>query len=377
MEFIDLKRQYQEIKQKVDLAVLECMTGGSFIMGNPVTSLEKRLSEYVGRKHCISCSNGTDALTMSLRALKIGEGDAVFVPAFTFFATAECAALCGATPIFVDIDLDTFNISPSSLRKAIEKTAKTGLFTPKAVIPVDLFGLPCYYDEIYAIAREYGLYVVEDGAQGFGGSFKGRKNCSFGDISATSFFPSKPLGCYGDGGAIFTDNDNLADYLKSIRVHGKGNDKYDNIRIGYNARLDTIQATVLHCKLDVFPNELIQRNRAADLYRKYLSGFVKAPSVPENMISSYAQFTLILEENTDRKQFTEDMKAMGIPTMVYYPRPLHLQTAFESLSYQKGDFPAAEQACKKVVSLPMHPYLTEEEIIQVSDAVKICLAKQK
>ena len=375
MQFIDLNKQYQVIKNEVDAAVLEAMESGRFIMGPQVVSLEKRLAEYVGKKHCISCSNGTDALTMALMAMNVGEGDAVFTTDFTFFATAETIAMRGATPVFVEIDPVTFNIDPQDLIQKIEQVKKEGKLVPKAISAVDLFGLPADYEKLEQIAKNYGLLLLEDGAQGFGGTQNGRRVCSFGDIATTSFFPAKPLGCYGDGGAVFTDDDGTAAYLKSIRVHGHGEDKYDNVRLGLNARLDTVQAAVLHCKLDVFDKELISRQKAAARYTELLRDIpqVITPKIPQNCTSSYAQYTLMLPDRQTRDRVKEKMAEQGVPTFVYYSKPMHLQTAFHDLGYQVGDFPKSEKACGCVLSLPMHPYLEEEEIQKVCQALKAAL----
>ena len=356
-------------KDAIDAAIAQVLEDGAYIMGPQVQLLEERLAAYVGRKHCVTCSNGTDALTLPLMAEGIGPGDAVFTTAFTFFATAEVIALAGATPVFVDIDPDTYNIDCQKLQEAVEKIAAEGKCKPKAVIPVDLFGLPCDFDGVDAVARKFNLLVIEDGAQGFGGSYHGRRVGSLGAYSTTSFFPAKPLGCYGDGGAVFTDDDTKAQLLRSLRVHGKGADKYDNVRIGLNARLDTIQAAILHCKLDLFPGELDARDAAAARYTEHLAGLVKTPVVPTGWTSSWAQYTVLLPADTDRAAVMERMKQDGIPTMIYYGNPMHLQKAFASLGYHEGGFPETEKACKRVLSLPMHPYITTEEIDAVCESL--------
>ncbi|MBC8569475.1 DegT/DnrJ/EryC1/StrS family aminotransferase [Zongyangia hominis] len=370
MQFIDLKTQYARNKEKIDKAVLDVMGDGRYIMGPQVKELEERLAKFVGVKHCISCSNGTDAMTIPLMAMGIGEGDAVFTTAFTFFATAEVIALRGAVPVFVDIDPDTFNIDPAALEAAIERTLKEGKLTPKAIIAVDLFGLPADYFRLRAISKKYGLVLIEDGAQGFGGEIIGKKACSFGDVATTSFFPAKPLGCYGDGGAIFLNDDELAGKCESIRVHGKGSEKYDNVRIGLNARLDTIQAAILSCKLDIFPEEIESRQRVARLYTERLRDVVKTPVIPKGYRSVYAQYTVMLPEGTDRSAVMAKMKERGVPTFVYYPKPMHLQGAFSALGHKEGDFPHAEAASARVLSLPMHPYLEEAEIEQIANALR-------
>lgn len=375
MEFRDLKRQYQVLKPQMDAAMLEVAENCNFISGKQVTELEQQLAEYVGVKHCVTCGNGTDALTLVMMAWDIKAGDAVFVPTFTFFASAEVVAFEGATPVFVDVDERTFNVDPVKLEEAIEQVKKEGKLNPRAVIAVDLFGQPADYTKIEEICKKHGLLLLEDGAQGFGGKIGDRTACSFGDAAATSFFPAKPLGCYGDGGAVFTNDDEMADYMRSIRVHGKSPaDKYDNLRIGLNSRLDTIQAAVLKVKLQAFKDhELESVNRAAKLYDEYLSNVVKTPVVPEGFYSSWAQYTLILDSKEQRTHLQKELKEQGIPTMVYYPKPMHLQGAFADLGYKKGDFPVAESLCERVLSLPMHPYLNEEDIRFVANAVKAAL----
>jgi dTDP-4-amino-4,6-dideoxygalactose transaminase len=323
-------------------------------MGPEVQELEEQLAEYVGVKHAITCANGTDALTLAMMVLDIQEGDAVFCPTFTFFATAETIAFAQATPVFVDSNEDTFNICPFDLEKRINQTIDEGKLIPKAIIAVDLFGLCADYPEIERIAKKYNLQLIEDAAQGFGGSINGKKAGSFGDIATTSFFPAKPLGCYGDGGALFTDNDEYAELIKSYRVHGKGSDKYDNVRIGMNSRLDTIQAAILLEKLAAFPQELIARNRSAAKYTQELNGTYKTPLVPEGYVSSWAQYTLVAP---DRDAEIAAYQAKGIPSMVYYRTCMHQQAAFKALGYQEGDFPVAERLANSVFSLPMHGYL--------------------
>lgn len=355
MQFIDLKAQYQHLKEKIDKRIADVLAHGKYIMGPEVQELEENLAKYVGVKHAITCANGTDALTLSLMVLDIKEGDAVFCPTFTFFATAEVISFANAKPVFVDSNEQTFNICPIDLEKRIQQTILEGKLKPKAIIAVDLFGLPANYPEIEAIAKKYDLKLIEDAAQGFGGSIHGKKAGSFGDIATTSFFPAKPLGCYGDGGAIFTNNDEYADLVRSYRVHGKGNDKYDNVRIGMNSRLDTIQAGILLEKLAEFPQELINRNVVASHYEIELSSDYKTPQVPHGYLSSWAQYTLV-DENRD--VVMAQYKEKGIPTVVYYGTCMHQQTAFSDLGYQEGDFPIAEKLAKQVFSLPMHPYLT-------------------
>ena len=374
MEFRDLKQQYKVLKPEIDAAISGVLEGADFISGKAVRQLEEELAAYVGRKHCISCGNGTDALVLPLRAWNIGPGHAVFVPDFTFFASAECISNVGATPIFVDVDKDTFNMDPQSLAKAVEAVKKQGKLIPKAVIPVDLFGLPANYDAILDIAKQHGLLVMEDAAQGFGGQLKGKTACCFGDAATTSFFPAKPLGCYGDGGAIFTDDDDTAALLRSYAVHGKGSHKYDNVRIGYNSRLDTLQAAILRVKLSAFDEEVTATNRAAEQYTQLLEGRVKTPVVPEGYTSSWAQYTIQLESEAQREKVMEAFKEQGIPCNVYYWRTMRRQTAYQNvLDLQVVDAPVAEKLSATVLSLPIHPYLTSADIQQVATALLAAL----
>jgi UDP-2-acetamido-2-deoxy-ribo-hexuluronate aminotransferase len=372
IHFTDLTAQYQRLQDEIDANIRNVHTHSKYIMGPEVAEFEQRLAEYIGVKHCISCSNGTDALLMPLMAWGIGEGDAVFTTPFTFIASAEVVSLLGATPIFADIDPDSFNIDPAKLEIAIERIVRERKLKPKAIIPVDLFGLPADYERIEAIAAKYGLKVLEDAAQGFGGTYKGRIAGSFGDVGSTSFFPSKPLGCYGDGGAIFTNDDALANTLKSIRVHGQGVDKYDNVRIGLNARLDTIQAAILLPKLKAFINyELAARNRVAAMYSQGLNGLVKTPVVPKDFTSSWAQYSVLAKSGSDRAMLQKKLKTAGIPTMVYYSKPLHLQTAYSDLGHLKGDFPISEDVSERIFSLPMHPYLEKDDIEFIIETISV------
>ena len=375
MQFRDLKKQYAVLKEEMDRALLEATASGAYIMGPQVKELEGRLADYVGVKHCLSCANGTDALTLALKAWGIGPGDAVFVPDFTFFSSAEVVSLEGATPVFVDVCEETFNVDPEDLEKAIKKTLAEGRLRPRVIVAVDLFGLPADYPHIRGIADHYGLLILEDGAQGFGGSIDGRFACSFGDIATTSFFPAKPLGCYGDGGAVFTDNDEWAELIASYRVHGKGADKYDNVRIGMNSRLDTIQAAILQVKLDAFRRlELDAVNTAAERYTSALAGLaplLETPVIPEGFRSSWAQYTVRLRDRGSRDALQASLKAAGIPSMVYYPKPMHLQSAFSSVipGEAKDPCPVATSLCTRVLSLPIHPYITDEDIDTVCKAV--------
>ena len=370
MEFRDLKAQYNKYKTQIDLAILEVIQGANFIGGKQVTTLEKRLAEYVGVKHCISCANGTEAMTLLMMAWDIKEGDAVFVPDFTFFSTGEVVSFRGATPIFVDVDRDTFNIDTIKLEKTIQKVIAEGKLTPKLIIPVDLFGLPANHIEIEKIAEIYDLKILEDAAQGFGGSIHGKKACSFGDAATTSFFPAKPLGCYGDGGAIFTNDDELAKLLNSLKVHGKGEDKYDNVRIGVNSRLDSIQAAVLNVKLTAFiEHELEDVNRIYKLYNEKLKDIVETPFIPQGYVSSFAQYTIKLKNKEQRDKLQGYLKDKDIPSMIYYVKPMHKQGAFADYIYHEDDFEITNELCDTVLSLPMHPYLSENDINKVVEHI--------
>ena len=372
MEFRDLKKQYQVLKYKIDSSVQDVCSRAAFIGGSNVKELEKDLAEYVGVKHCVSCANGTDALQLALMAWGIGKGDLVFVPDFTYFSSGEVVSAVGATPLFVDVDRRSYNLDPSRLEEAIEKVLKEGEYVPKAVIAVDLFGLPADMPAIRAICDKYGLLLLEDGAQGFGGEINGRRACSFGDISTTSFFPAKPLGCYGDGGAIFTDNDEWAELLRSYAVHGKGSSKYDNIRIGMNSRLDTLQAAVLQEKFRAFKDyEVEDINKVAAIYDELLKDTsLVLPEVKEGFMSSWAQYTVQLPLGTDRAALQAALKERGIPTMIYYIKPMHTQGAFEGTYSAVADCPVTDEICDTVLSLPMDPYKTEENLKQVAEELK-------
>lgn len=374
MEFVDLGAQYAALKDEIDDAIQRVLDHGRFIMGPEVSELEKRLAEYVGVRHCITCANGTDALLLPLMAWGVGPGDAVFVPTFTFFATAEVVSLVGATPVFVDIDPRTFNLDPDRLESAIQRIGSSSELVPRAIIPVDLFGLPADYSRIEAIARSHNLLVLEDGAQGFGGCYHGQKACSFGHAATTSFFPAKPLGCYGDGGAVFTNDDELAASLRSLRVHGQGTSKYDNVRIGLNSRLDTIQAAILLSKLRAFQEyELDRRESLAQRYSRAVGATVVTPFVPDGYRSSWAQYSVLARSSEERTRMQEALRVAGVPTMVYYVKPLHMQLAYRDLGYAEGDMPVAEDVCTKIFSLPMHPYLAPsavEEIATILDETR-------
>lgn len=371
MQFRDLGAQYQKLKSEIDANIADVISSCKFISGPQVKQLETELAAYVGVKHCVTCANGTDALELVLMAWGIGEGDAVFVPTFTFMSTAEVVSCVGARPVFTDIDTRTFNMDPASLEKAIEATLAEGKYVPKAIIPVDLFGQPADFDRIRAIAQKYGLKILEDGAQGFGGEIRGKRACSFGDAATTSFFPAKPLGCYGDGGAIFTNDDECDRLLRSLCVHGKGREKYENIRIGRNSRLDTVQAAILLPKLHAFQDyEVAAVNSVAKKYTELLADSFVTPLVLPDFLSSWAQYTILLPQGTDRAAVQAKLKERGIPVMVYYPRPLHLQKAFADCGYKPGDLPVAEATCERCLALPMHPYMTEKEINEVVTALK-------
>lgn len=373
MEFRDLKKQYNYIKDEIDKNIQSVIESTSFIGGHMVEVLEHDLAAYTNVKHCITCANGTDALQIALTVWEIGKGDAVFVPDFTFFSTGEVVSAVGATPVFVDVRRDTYNIDVYSLEEQIRRVAEEGKLVPKAIIAVDLFGQPAEYDEIKRIADENGLRVLEDGAQGYGGIMKGRKACSFGDISTTSFFPTKPLGCYGDGGALFTNNDEWNERIRSIKVHGKGANKYDNVRIGMNSRLDSIQAAVLVAKLPVFMNEEIEKEQGISYrYTKQLEGVVVTPKVLPGFCSSWAQYTIQLKDQKERDGLQVYLKEQGIPSMVYYRKPMHKQKAFENNGYTYLDrqFSATNELCETVLSLPFHPYMERMEVEKVSDYIK-------
>lgn len=368
MEFRDLKKQYQVLKVDIDATVEKVMADCNFISGSQVQELECDLAEYVGVKHCVSCANGTDALQLMMMAWDIKEGDAVFVPDFTFFSTGEVVAFTGATPVFVDVCRETFNISPESLEEAIIAVEKEGKLKPRAVIPVDLFGLPYDADAINSIAHKHGLLVLEDGAQGFGGMYKGRRACSLGDAATTSFFPAKPLGCYGDGGAIFTNDDATADYLRSVRVHGKGSMKYDNVRLGMNSRLDTIQAAILQVKFKAFKDyELDAVNKVAGWYTDRLKDQFDVPVIPDGCLSSWAQYTIKVP---NRDELQAKLKSAGIPSMVYYPKSMHKQLAFSGLR-QYVNLSVTEELCETVISLPLDSYKTSDEIEFVTKEVML------
>lgn len=362
ISFVDLKAQAEILGKDIRQAMERVMSHGRFIMGPEVYELEQKLSDFTGAKHVVSCSSGTDALLMALMAIDIGPGDAVFTSPFTFVATAEVISLLGATPVFVDIRKDTFNIDPVRLAQTVEHIDKNhagkGL-TPKCIIPVDIFGLPAEYDVILEIADRFGLVVVEDAAQSLGGRIDDRMAGNLAHMGATSFFPAKPLGCYGDGGAVFTNDDHLQEKLASIRVHGKGQHKYDNVRTGINGRMDTLQAAVLIQKLKIFTDEIDKRREVAQKYKEHLDGKVLCQKVPESYESAWAQFSFLCQ---NRNRVISRLEKNHIPYGIYYPKPLHLQKAFSGLDYRTGDFPVAEMVSDAILSIPMHPYLSEEQV---------------
>ena len=411
MKFIDLAAQQKLVKEQIDANIQTVLSHGNYIMGPEVKELEDKLAAYCGAKHAVGCASGTDALLMALMANNVKPGDAIFTTTFTFIATAEIISLLGATPVFVDIDPGTFNIDPNKLELAIN-ALKTGGYatqhpepgtrpltpgtrqpTPGArhplplnphpagslnlrgIIAVDLFGLPADYDSINKIADKHNLFVIEDAAQSFGAQLNNKKACNLADIACTSFFPAKPLGCYGDGGMCFTNDDRLANTMQSLRVHGKGNHKYDNTRIGINGRLDTIQAAILLAKFNIFPKEIRMRQQAARLYTDLLSPPISSeagltpPTVPKALQSAWAQYSLLARNEDHRSGLQQKLKEQDIPTAIYYPKPLHLQIAFNYLGYQEGDFPISEDCSKRIFSIPMHPYLSIEDQKKIAETI--------
>ena len=365
--FIDLMSQFARLEGEIRKGIDRVLLDGQFILGQDVTELEKELASFVGVKHAITCSSGTDALLMALMTKGVGPGDAVFTTPFTFIATAEVIALVGATPVFVDVDEATFNIDPDKLNEAVSDIKKEGKLRAAAIIPVDLFGLPADYARIEKIAEQNSLFLLEDACQGFGGEWNGKRAGSFGDVGATSFFPAKPLGCYGDGGAVFTGDNALAESIKSIREHGQGVDKYNNVRVGINGRFDTLQAAILRPKLAIFPEELEAREKIANRYKEKLGDAVITPTIPSGYKSSWAQYTIRSEK---RDQIKAALTDMGIPSAIYYPKPLHLQEAFIHLGYSVGDFPVSEKISTQVLSLPMSPYLTDSDMDKIVSVVR-------
>ncbi len=371
--FIDVVAQRRRLGPAIDAAVARVLAHCQFILGPEVRELESALAKFCGARHAITCASGTDALMLVLMAKGIGPGDAVFCPSFTFCATAEVVALVGATPVFVDVEAETFNIDPKSLAGALATANRLGL-EPKAVIPVDLFGLPADHDTVAAVAESAGLFVLDDAAQAFGATYKGRTLGTFGHATATSFFPAKPLGCYGDGGAVFTDDDRLAEALVSLRVHGQGTDKYDNVRIGLTSRLDTMQAAVLIEKLKIFPEEIAARDAAARRYAQGLGDLVMVPKMPAGLTSVWAQYTIRITADR-RDKVAAALRAEGIPTAIYYPIPLHRQQAYKAYPMGKGGLPVSERLAGEVLSLPMHAYLDETTQARIIEAVRGAAAR--
>ncbi|WP_050423178.1 DegT/DnrJ/EryC1/StrS family aminotransferase [Bradyrhizobium tropiciagri] len=373
VSFIDIAAQRQRLGKSVDDAVARVLNHCQFINGPEVTALEQALADYSGAKHVVTCASGTDALLMVLMAKNVGPGDAVLCPSFTFCATGEAVALTGATPVFVDVDEATFNIDVNSLKRGIATARARGL-KPVSVIPVDLFGQCADHDAVAAVAEAEGLFVLDDAAQGFGASYKGRKLGTFGLATATSFFPAKPLGCFGDGGAVFTNDDELANTLRSIRVHGQGTDKYDNVRFGLTGRLDTMQAAILLEKLKIFDDEIVARNQVAERYARGLGNIVTVPRLASGCTSVWAQYTIRLPKGTNRDAFAAALKAQGVPTAIYYTKSMHQQTAYRDFPVADGGLPVSESLSDDVISLPMHAYLDEAALDRVIAAVRSALS---
>lgn len=373
MQFIDLAAQQARIREKIDARIAAVLDHGAYILGPEVAELETELARFCGAKHAITCANGTDALQLALMALGIRTGDAVFVPSFTFAATAEVVPCMGATPVFVEVDPVSFNMDPESLKRAIVHAREIGL-TPKLVIPVDLFGLPADYEALTAIAKDEGLKMIGDSAQGWGGTYRGQMTGTFGQITTTSFFPAKPLGCYGDGGAMFTEDDALAELLISLRFHGKGDYKYNNVRIGMNSRLDTLQAAILLEKLAIYGDEIEARQRVADRYTDALQDVIDTPVVGNEYSSIWAQYTLKTRGGQDREAIMASLKEAGVPSTVYYPMPLHQQQAYSRFPTDPNGLPISEALAKQVFSLPMHPYLDTETQDRVISALRAALS---
>jgi UDP-2-acetamido-2-deoxy-ribo-hexuluronate aminotransferase len=391
MDFVDLKYQQQRIKHKLESRIQAVLAHGQYVMGPEVFELEEQLADYVGVTQAVSCASGTDALLLALLAFNLRPGDAIFTTPFTFVAAAEVISLLGATPIFVDIDPRTFNMDPDKLELALQalklndasihplprslspnSELRTPNLIPKGIIPVDLFGLPADYDRINTLAHEHHLYVIEDGAQSFGAEYHGRKACALSDIACTSFFPAKPLGAYGDGGMCFTQDEHLAEVMRSIRIHGQGMDKYENVRIGINGRLDTLQAAILLAKFEIFSEEIALRNQVAKRYTDLITrhSSLVPPVMPEGMKSVWAQYSVLTKNSVERQGLIQKLKTASIPTAVYYPKPLHLQTAFTFLGYKEGQFPVCEDCAGRIFSLPMHPYLKREDQERIAEILQ-------
>ena len=371
MEFRDLKAQYKKYKFTINRSIRNVLKEGNFIGGKEVGELEKSLADYVGVNHCITCANGTDAMTLVLDAWNVQPGDAIFVPDFTYFATVEVVSHRNAIPIFVDVLPSTFNMDPIHLEQQIHRVIQEGKLKPKVIITVDLFGLPADYPSINPIAKKYGLKVLEDSAQGFGGQIRGQKACSFADVATTSFFPAKPLGCYGDGGAIFTNDDHLTKIIQSLKVHGKGEDKYDNVRIGYNSRLDTIQAAVLKVKFKAFiKHELNDVQKVYQTYNSSLDGqLMVKPIIPEGYLSSFAQYTIILKDKIQRDGLQKHLKENNIPVFVYYTKAMHQQKALKHYQFEEKNLLNSTKLADTVLSLPMHPYMRKKDVFRISNLI--------
>ena len=382
MQFINLAAQQKRIRDVIEANIFKVLQHGKYILGPEVSELEKRLCKFTGNRHAIACASGTDALLMALMAQGVGPGDAVLTTPFTFISTAEVISLLRAVPVFVDINSRTFNVEPRLVENAIDalneqssrkyplpRQAVENRLAPKGIIAVDLFGLPADYNALNSIADKYRMFVIEDAAQSFGGEYSGRKCGNLADIACTSFFPAKPLGCYGDGGMCFTNSEEMSERLNSIRVHGKGTDKYDNVRIGINGRLDTLQAAILLAKFDVFAEEVEMRQTVAERYGRLFAGLegIELPKVPENYKSVWAQYSLLARDGQHRAALQSRLQKSGVPTAIYYPKPLHLQTAFSFLGYSTGDFPVSEDCSQRIFSLPMHPYLTASDQEKIAD----------
>lgn len=389
MQFIDLGAQQKRIRDRLEKNIAAVLDHGQYIMGPEIQLLEEKLADFVGVDFAVACASGTDALLLALLAYNVGPGDAIFTTPFTFVATGEVIGLLGATPVFVDIEPRTFNIDPSKLEQAIAavhfknsslhplpRTAAPGLLKPRGIIAVDLFGLPADYRQLKTTAEKNDLFIIEDAAQSFGAEFHGRKTCALTEIGCTSFFPAKPLGCYGDAGMCFTDDQKLGDSMRSVRIHGKGANKYDNVRTGINGRMDTIQAAILLSKFEIFPEEIELRQSVAERYRELLSGLdsITIPSVPEGLKSVWAQYSILARNENHRLRLQAGLKEARIPTAVYYPKPLHLQTAYDALGYLKGDFSVSEDCSQRILSLPMHPYLSLSEQEQIARAIARALS---
>jgi UDP-2-acetamido-2-deoxy-ribo-hexuluronate aminotransferase len=377
LAFIDLKTQQQKIYVRVLEKITNVLAHGQYILGPEIAELEERLATYVGVRQAITCSSGTDALLMVLLAKGIGRGDAIFTTPFTFIATAEVVQLLGATPVFVDINPKTYNLEPENLADALshlDKKPQTAGLKPRGIIAVDLFGQPADYDRLKSLARDWNLFVLEDAAQSFGATYQGRRAGGLAEVGATSFFPAKPLGCYGDGGAVFTDEDEFAAVLQSIRNHGQGTDRYEHVRLGINGRLDTLQAAVLLAKLEIFDQEVLARQEIARRYQEGLQDVVDVPFVAQGCSSAWAQYSV---QSEARAQILARLQEAGVPTAIYYPKPLHLQEAFQGLGYGPGDFPVSEAAAHRIFSLPMHPYLAPSDQERIIAIVREAAAKDR